>query len=300
MRWLLFGTKGWIGTQVQQLLHSVGETVLECNDHFTSYQEVWECLSFYHPDRIVCAVGRTYGPGFTTIDYLEQPGKLEENLISNLLVPTWIAQAAKNIPMLYFGTGCIYESTESKKVFKESDVPNFTGSSYSTVKGITDRLMSGFPHVLNARIRMPISEDSHPRDFITKILTYSKITSIRNSMTVLPDILPLLIAFLEEGRFFGTVNAVNPGVTDHQWILEKYKEITGNQHEYELESFEAQSQRLKSKRSNNELDTTVLQGWRAFLSGNTAAKYSLPLTIPTLQESIEHILNTRNRKEQDV
>lgn len=300
MRWLVFGSKGWIGTYVCKLLSSVNETVVECNEHFTCFEEYHDLIMFEKPDRIICAIGRTYGPGFTTIDYLEQPGKLEENCISNLLIPTWIAQAAKTIPMLYFGTGCIYEYTESKKVFTESDTPNFTGSSYSTVKGITDRIMQGFPNVINARIRMPISDGYHARDFVTKLLGYSKITSIPNSMTVLSDILPLLLACLEDGRFFGSVNAVNPGVADHDWILQLHEQITDKHHDYTLESFEVQSQRLKSKRSNNTLDASLLQSWRIFLSATIAAKYSLPLTIPTLQESLHHILNTRHSKLQDV
>ncbi len=297
MRWLVFGAKGWIGCQVCERLQAVGEQVIDCNEHFQSYMEVSEAIELAHPDRIVCAIGRTYGPGFTTIDYLEQPGKLEENLLSNLLLPTWIAQAAKGIPMLYFGTGCIYESNPSKKIFTESDTPNFTGSSYSTVKGITDRLMQGFPHVINARIRMPISENYHPRDFITKLLGYSKITSLPNSMTVLSDILPLLLAVLEDGRFFGTVNAVNPCITNHVWILETHKIITGKHHDYSLESFESQSQRLQSKRSNNELDPAKLQSWRAYLNPEIAKKYSLPSFVPNLQESIERTIQRRTHKE---
>lgn len=297
MRWLVFGSKGWIGSYICERLLAVKETVIECSEHFSSYEDVSEIVELHHPDRIVCAIGRTFGPGFTTIDYLEQQGKLEENLISNLLLPTWIAQAAKQTPMLYFGTGCIYESTSSKRVFAESDSPNFTGSSYSTVKGITDRIMQGFPHVINTRIRMPISENYHSRDFITKLLSYSKITSLPNSMTVLSDILPLLLAILEDGRFFGTVNAVNPGVTDHAWILQTHERITGKHHDYTLESFEAQSQRLQSKRSNNELDSSRLQSWRAFLNQEIAEKYSIPQTIPTLQESVEQVIQRRTHKE---
>jgi nucleoside-diphosphate-sugar epimerase len=297
MRWLVCGAKGWIGSQVCERLHAVGEQVFDCHEHFQSYKEVLETIELIHPDRIVCAIGRTFGPGYTTIDYLEQPGKLEENLFSNLLLPSWIAQAAKETPILYFGTGCIYESNSSKTIFTESDTPNFTGSSYSTVKGITDRLMQGFPHVINARIRMPISEDYHPRDFITKLLGYSKITSLPNSMTVLSDILPLLLAILEDGRFFGTVNAVNPGVTDHTWILETHKIITGKHHDYNLESFESQSQRLQSKRSNNELDSSRLQSWRAFLHPEIAKKYSLPSTIPNVEESLKRTMERRTHKE---
>lgn len=63
----------------------------------------------------------------------------------------------------------------------------------------------------SARIRMPISDDANPRDFITKILGYKKITSLPNSMTVMSDILPILLALAHDGKFGGRVNACNKG-----------------------------------------------------------------------------------------
>ncbi len=61
----------------------------------------------------------------------------------------------------------------------------------------------------SARIRMPISDDANPRDFITKILNYKRITSLPNSMTVMSDILPILLALTHDGKFGGRVNACN-------------------------------------------------------------------------------------------
>lgn len=296
MKWCIVGSKGWIGSYLKELLVSNGETVVDLNRHFASFKELQETLKNINADRIICAVGRTYGGGIPTIDYLEQPGKLTENLESNLQIPVWIAQAAPKTPILYFGTGCIYEYTADKQCFTEDDDPNFTGSSYSTVKRITDKLMGAFPNVINARIRMPISEEYHPRDFITKILTYSKITSIPNSMTVLSDILPILVAALEDGTLFGTVNAVNPGVVDHAWILKTHEELTGLVHSYTLEPVEEQSKRLLSRRSNNTLDATRLQNWLELLPDELCQKYKLEFQIPQLQDSLLHLLKKRANK----
>lgn len=70
----------------------------------------------------------------------------------------------------------------------------------------------------SARIRMPIADDANPRDFITKILNYKKITSLPNSMTVMSDILPILLALTHDGKFGGRVNACNKG-----WlVINKY------------------------------------------------------------------------------
>ena len=80
-------------------------------------------------------------------------------------------------------------------VLKEQDKPNFFGSSYSTVKGYTDRLMHELydDSVLNVRIRMPITSEVNSRNFITKITNYKRVCSIPNSMTVLDNLLPVMI-----------------------------------------------------------------------------------------------------------
>jgi hypothetical protein len=40
---------------------------------------------------------------------------------------------------------------------------------------------------------MPISGENNPRNFVTKIAKYEKIISIPNSMSVLPELLPILV-----------------------------------------------------------------------------------------------------------
>ena len=65
----------------------------------------------------------------------------------------------------YLGTGCIFEYDtehpfgEEVNGFKEDSLPNFVGSSYSIVKGFTDRLLHNFEdNVLNLRIRIIIKK----------------------------------------------------------------------------------------------------------------------------------------------
>ncbi|CAN0211525.1 unnamed protein product [Hapterophycus canaliculatus] len=63
-----------------------------------------------------------------------------------------------------------------------------------------------FPNVCVLRVRMPISDDLSPRNFVTKIVKYDKVVNIPNSMTVLTDLLPVSLAMaakkLEVGRLF--------------------------------------------------------------------------------------------------
>jgi hypothetical protein len=142
--------------------------------------------------------------------------------------------------------------------FTEDDKPNFFGSAYSTVKGYTDELMHMFDNVLNVRIRMPIIGEDNQRNFITKIKNYKKICSIANSMTVLPELLPIMVD-MAENNTTGTVNLTNPGLITHNENLEMYKEYVDENFPWENFTVEEQNAILAAGRSNNCLDTTRLQ-----------------------------------------
>lgn len=261
MKFIFIGHRGWIASMFQPLLHKAGHTIIIPNERVENNLEYMEKLIAKHqPDGIISFAGRTHGEGANSIDYLEQDGKLKENIRDNLYAPMLLAMLAKKhqIHMTYLGTGCIFNGYDKEYGYSEDDVPDFYGSSYSTVKGYTDLLMKQFSEdVLNVRIRMPISGRKHPRDFITKILNYPKICSMENSMTVLPTLLPVLLDMIEKG-VTGTINLVNPATISHNEILEMWREHRDPSITWENISVEEQNEMLMSKRSNNKLDTSKL------------------------------------------
>ena len=159
--------------------------------------------------------------------------------------------------------------------FTESDLPNFFGSSYSIVKGYTDRLMHQLydETALNVRIRMPITDEINSRNFITKITNYEKVCSIPNSMTVLNELLPVMINMALQQKV-GTINLTNPGTITHNEILEMYKDIVDPTFTWSNFTIEEQNQILASKRSNNCLNTEQLE------------KYN----VMPIKESVKNIL----------
>lgn len=246
---------------VVKLLRKQGETVIKARARADDELGVEAEIMTSDVDRILCLIGRTHGPGYSTIDYLEQKGKLVENVRDNLYSPLVLALLGKKygVHVTYLGTGCIFTYSEEQRMFQERDSPNFFGSGYSTVKGFTDRLMHFFEDsVLNLRIRMPIVGYHHPRNFVTKITTYAKICSIANSMTVLEDMLPIMID-LALKKTTGTINLTNPGTVEHNEILELYQKYVDPTFLWENFTQEEQAKILLSGRSNNELDTTKLQ-----------------------------------------
>lgn len=260
--WLIYGGLGWIGSQFCKYLQNVHQPFYLSNLRVDDISNVQKELDNLNPSRVICMVGRTNGiyegVPITTIDYLEKPGKLTENIRDNLFSPISLAILCnqKGIHFTYLGTGCIFDGDNHR--FLEDDLPNYFGSSYSIVKGFTDRLMHLFPDTLNLRIRMPISADNHPRNFITKITGYKKICNIPNSMTVLSDFYPIFYKLIRDKKS-GTYNCTNPGVIDHNTILSLYKKYVNPDFVWENFSIEEQNKILLAKRSNNQLDTQKIK-----------------------------------------
>lgn len=259
MKWLIYGGKGWIGSKVSDILKEQGENVVLGQKRADNIVEIEEEIRTILPDRVIVSIGRVSGPGYNNIDYLEQPGKLVENIRDNLFSIFNLAFITNkyNIHMTYFGTGCIFSGYKNFTGFSEDDVPNFFGSSYSTVKGFTDQMITNFPNVLNARIRMPIMDDNNPKNFIIKLLGFKKICSIPNSMSVLPELIPVLINMAKEMKS-GTINLTNPGIITHNEILQLVKKYHLPDLEWENFTIDDQKKVLKADRSNNMLDAQKL------------------------------------------
>lgn len=301
---LVFGGNGWIGSKVVELLQDLKQKSKTNNTNIIVIKSLCraddikmiqkEIDLIKNVTHIMSFIGRTHGiynnEVIGTIDYLEKPGKLVENINDNLFSPIGLAELSKKngIHFTYLGTGCIFEYDDkhlfgdAETGFLEGDLPNFVGSSYSIVKGYTDRLMQLLysDSTLNARIRMPITDElCSSRNFITKITSYKKVCSMPNSMTVLDELLPVLID-MALNKQVGTVNLTNPGLISHNEILSMYKEIVDPEFTWENFTIEEQNQILSSKRSNNCLDTMKL----------TNITLSFKNSVSPIKEAIRNVL----------
>jgi len=271
MKVLVYGANGWIGGQFVSILernnvnYVCGKTRV---DNDTAVRQEITDSSCTH---VVSFIGRTHGSigstKYTTIDYLEQEGKLIENVRDNLYSPLILAEISRDLGkhFTYLGTGCIFKYDDDhpfgkeESGFDEDSEPNFFGSSYSVVKGFTDRLMRAYKDTtLNLRIRMPITGDLNPRNFITKITTYPRVCSVPNSMTVLPELLVYVLDMMRRGTT-GTMNLTNPGLISHNEILDMYREIVDPEFVWKNFSQEEQRAVLAADRSNNFLETGRLE-----------------------------------------
>lgn len=270
MIFLVYGLKGWIGQQFKKEMDKLNITYVEGNVRAVNQKELIDEINSIKPTHIISLIGRTHGntpdKSYTTIDYLQDARRINENINDNLYSPLVLAILCEkmSIHFTYLGTGCLFEYDElhpyncEETGFKSEDVPNFFGSNYSLVKGYTDRLMHLFDNTLNLRIRMCLTHDPHSRNFITKLINYEKICSMPNSMSVLPDLLPIMLDMAIK-KVKGTFNLTNPGLISHNEILEMYKEIIDPNFTWKNMTLEEQSKILEAGRSNNYLDVSKLQ-----------------------------------------
>jgi 3,5-epimerase/4-reductase len=257
---LVFGGKtGWIGQKIVGLLKDQGYVVYAAESRLENRCDLEKEIIRLNPDYIMNCAGVA---GTPNVDWCES--NQQQTIRTNIIGSLNLADVAylHGIHLTNFGTGCIYEYDaghlmDSGKGFKEEDPPNFEGSFYSKTKILLEKILNFYPNVLNLRLRMPISSDSHSKNFITKITKYQKVINIPNSMTILDDLLPVAIQMTER-KLKGNYNFVNPGTISHNQILDLYREYIDPNFTYTNFTIEEQDKILKARRSNNELDASKL------------------------------------------
>lgn len=257
-RFLVYGgATGWIGQKVVAMLRDNGYDVHVATARLQARESVKAELDRVKPDFVINAAGLTGRPN---VDWCEDHA--QDTVLVNVIGTLSLLDACwrRDIHVTNFATGCLYASSESTAPFGELDAPNFDGSLYSRTKGLTERLAldeAGYNNVLQLRLRMPISDDLHPRSFVTKITRYERVVNIPNSVTVLHELLPVALDMALR-RLTGRFNFVNPGAVSHNQVLALYKKHVNASFEWKNFTLDEQSRILKAGRSNCELDTRKL------------------------------------------
>lgn len=140
---------------------------------------------------------------------------------------------ANDIYLINFTTGCIYQGI----AFKD-DKPNYYGSTYSMFKAVQQRFfdMSKYTHILNLRVRMPITGEYEivdntlikkditkpdiPEDLYFKLNKYDVMDDIYDSATYIPEA-ALTLKMLIKNKVVGNYNLTNTIVNPHKLFTDK-------------------------------------------------------------------------------
>jgi|SRR3989344_4940607 len=248
---LVFG-KGFLGTRISEKF---------------SYQAIGREIDVHHsvtlhdflerekPNVVINCIGKTGDPN---IDWCES--HREETLQSNLVAALnlGIECARLGIYFVHLGSGCIYSGDNHGEGFSEEDAPNFYGPQfYAKTKILAEKALRELPSLI-LRIRMPVDDKPHPRNLIDKLAKYSRLIETKNSMTTVPHMLEAILSLIEK-RKTGVYNLVNPGLISPAEIMQMYKELVDNSHNFEIFSLEDLNKETKAQRSNCYLNTCKLE-----------------------------------------
>lgn len=264
MKFLLFGGKGWIGQKLVDLLMKDNHEVHLSNCRLENYSDILNELNNIKPDFVLNSAGIK---GFPTVDWCEE--NKETTMFINVAGILNLVNAChiSNVHVTNYCTGCIYSYNTFDEIFTENDKPNFTGSTYSKTKVISEETLSVYNNVLNLRIRLPVSSDLDSRGLIGKLSNYKKVIDVPNSVTILDEMLPISIDMTIK-RFKGTFNFVNPGLVKWSFILECYQKYVDKNFKFDVFTTEEQDKILKAPRSNCCLDNSKLENYYKLTDAN--------------------------------
>ncbi|HVM91097.1 MAG TPA: sugar phosphate nucleotidyltransferase [Verrucomicrobiae bacterium] len=253
MKILVFGSKGFIGSRMMEAWPDAVGTDVRIDDKVAVLAE----LDRVKPDAVVNAAGRTGRPN---VDWCEDHPV--ETAHDNVVGAILLAEACqeRGIYLLHLSSGCMfYGHSPDPRGWREEDFAN-PSATYSRGKYAAELVLSTFPHVGIARLRMPIDARPDTRNLIDKLANYKQVIDVANSVTIIPDLVDACRQLIEK-RGTGIFHTVNPGVMRHRELLDLYREYVDPAHHTEwIREEELLAKGLVTKkRSNNIMQSRRLQ-----------------------------------------
>lgn len=277
---LLFGPRGFIGSHMLQQFPDA----VPSNVDIANLAAVAEELDHVHPDIVINCVGKT---GTPNVDWCED--HREETFRSNVTGPLVLMEECRKhgIYWMHVSSGCVYSGDNGGRGFSETDPPNFQRSFYSRTKQWTDAMLQEFASPVNGkggilvlRIRMPFQSEDHPKNLLSKIVKFTKVIDVQNSVTYIPDFLDTASTLIDRRRT-GIWHTVNPGSISLYHIACRFAEIQRKPKPERLTEMQA-VRMTKAARSNCVLSTEKL--------------FSEGIRLPSAMERVEQVFRAMTRK----
>lgn len=241
--------KGFIGERLRKAFNCR----IDGSD-IRSFSGAQDLIKRYNPRVIINCIGVT---GRANVDGCELDQ--DATLLANSFVPLILAEIAlrHNIKLVHISSGCIFKFDYSKdKPVPEERLPDFFGLFYSRSKIYSDLALAQLSRkydILICRIRIPLSNEPHPKNILDKLIKYGKVITLKNSVTYIPDFVRALKHLIKiDAR--GTYNIVNKGGLSYPKLMDVYKKYVPG-FKYEKIDF----RKLGLVRTNLLMSTTKLE-----------------------------------------
>jgi dTDP-4-dehydrorhamnose reductase len=200
----------------------------------------------------------------------------------NVIYPVNITKISNEhkLPVIQINSGCIYNGYD--KSYTEEDVPNFglfsnESSFYSKCKHTCEMLLennNAIAYIM--RIRIPFTHVNEPKNYFTKLLKYSDLIDMENSVTSVTDFNNFIFRFIHliQDLPGGIYNVCNPEPVKASQVVEIMRKY--NMENADWKFIDVKDLQTVANRSNCVLDTKKIES------------YNLPM--PNTLESIERDL----------
>ena len=221
----LLGGSGYIGSAFALNLKRKGvpfRSVSRSELDYTNLFTLTAALRRDQPEFLVNAAGYTGKPNVDACEVHKW-----ECLAGNAVLPGIIAEAcdAANVPWGHVSSGCIYTgSRPDGSGFTEEDAPNFTFrqnncSFYSGTKALGEEVLTSYSNVYIWRVRIPFDQFDNPRNYLTKLMRYSRLLDATNSISELQEFVDASLRCWEKRAPFGIYNMTNPGAVTTREVV---------------------------------------------------------------------------------
>lgn len=284
---------GYIAKYLYDKMSLYGLRIIQVSEHISSKADVdtiYNVLYDFKADVIINAIGMT--------DTNACEKDKDRCLFTNVEIPMLLYRKAieKNALFVQLSTGCIYDDGgKGMSMFEPEDTPNFTDTYYTFSKATAEALLikktkeEKVGHLAIHRIRLPFSEEPHPKNLIDKLCTFEDVVDCRNSITCLEDYVDFLLAECreyivsdrrkkEQGKY-KISHAVNPVPIGNRAIVHLMREKLGDK-KVKWKNFITPAQ-LNEKVGSPRANCTLAKGT---LSRNTEEALS-----KTLDEYVDNI-----------
>jgi dTDP-4-dehydrorhamnose reductase len=263
---ILVGGSGYVGTAYQAYFnaHNIPFITLSHSSlNLCDKDAVLHTFKELKPNFVLNAAGYTGKPN---VDAAE----LEKTrcLLANTILPGVLHEVCSHlkIPWGHISSGCIYTGAHPDgSGFLEEDTPNFTFrqnncSFYSGTKAIAEEIINNGSHCYIWRLRIPFNEVDGPRNYLSKVMRYSKLLEARNSISQLDEFVRATWLCWERHIPYGVYNVVNPGSVTTSEVVAKIRQRNLVDKNFEFFKDEAEFMRVAAKvpRANCVMDCNKL------------------------------------------
>lgn len=264
---LLLGGSGYVGKAYQRLWTQAGVAFHNLTRQEVDYTDARTLTNFLTEagaDFVVNAAGYTGKPNVDACEVHQA-----ECLFGNAVLPGRVREAceATNTPWGHVSSGCIFTGARADGGgFREDDAPNFSFrvnhcSFYSGTKALGEEVLAGAANCYVWRLRIPFDEVDNARNYLTKVMRYSRLLEATNSLSQLDEFCRATWECWQKRVPFGTYNVTNPGRVTTREVVELIRASGLCKKDFEFFADEAEFMRTAAKtpRSNCVLDTGKLQ-----------------------------------------